>query len=130
MYIMELFCPSQEGNKTNQILQGYNINSSINSSIGMNLKEDSLPGGNVPDFWDYGDFTRKFAVPSLCAFGTVGNVLNILILSKRIREGKHFVCNPSKILTLEKETLEVRPSCAKVVNETDTLTAILFQLSK
>ena len=98
---MELFCPSQEGNKSDQMLQGYNVNDSINSSIGMNLKEDFLLDENVPDLWDFGDFTRKFAVPSLCAFGTIGNILNILILSKRIREGKHFACNPSKSSTLE-----------------------------
>ena len=39
------------------------------------------------DSWDYTDFTRKVAVPMLCTFGIVGNVLNIIILSVRIREG-------------------------------------------
>ena len=86
---MELFCPLAEVNKTDNILGGYNLNNSVNSSIGMDSKEDSLLGSNASDLWDYGDFTRKFAVPSLCVFGTIGNVLNILILSKRIREGKN-----------------------------------------
>ena len=86
---MELFCPLREDNETGKILQGHNLNNSVNSSIGMDSREDSLLGLNASDFWDYGDFTRKFAVPSLCIFGTIGNVLNILILSKRIREGKN-----------------------------------------
>ena len=86
---MELFCPLREANKTDKILQGYNLSNSVNSSIGMDSKEDSLLGLNASDLWDYGDFTRKFAVPSLCVFGTIGNGLNILILSKRIREGKN-----------------------------------------
>ena len=93
---MELFCPLLEANKTDRILHGYNVNNTNNSSIGMDSKEDSLPGLNASDLWDYGDFTRKFAVPSLCVFGTVGNVLNILILSKRIREGKSILCDKSK----------------------------------
>ena len=94
---MELFCPLLEANKTDRILQGYKDgNNNVNSSIGMDSKEDSLLGLNASDLWDYGDFTRQFAVPSLCVFGTIGNVLSILILSKRIREGKNILCDKSK----------------------------------
>ena len=38
--------------------------------------------------WNYGDFTRRIAIPSLCVFGIIGNILNVIILSKKIREGK------------------------------------------
>ena len=93
---MELFCPSTNllnstAGTPDQVHDDFN-NSFINSSIVFETAGDSAESINITNNrisnWDYGDFTRKLAVPFLCAFGITGNVLNILILSKKIREGK------------------------------------------
>ena len=69
-YDMDLFCPPpNSGNSSTNYQRHDNFNQSLIN-------------------WDYGDFTRQITVPFLCAFGIIGNILNILILSKRIREGK------------------------------------------
>lgn len=38
--------------------------------------------------WDYGTFTRRIAIPLLCIIGIIGNILNAIILTKKIKEGK------------------------------------------
>ena len=90
---MEFLCPSEDLNTVNEGLQGYNV--TVNRTIEVTLDDSTFRGVNTTSseaphdiHWNYGDFTRRFAVPSLCVFGMIGNVLNIMILSKRIREGK------------------------------------------
>ena len=39
------------------------------------------------DPWDFHDWNRKVIVPFLCAVGILGNVLNLAVLGRRIREG-------------------------------------------
>ena len=87
---MEYFCPPT----LNDSLDNRVVNSTLyltpNESFNAVLENAS---NNVSsrryeeESWDYTDFTKKVAVPMLCTFGIVGNMLNIIILSARIREG-------------------------------------------
>ena len=38
--------------------------------------------------WDYGRVTRRYVIPLLCVFGIIGNILNVVILTKKIKEGR------------------------------------------
>ncbi len=45
----------------------------------------------VPDSgWQFHDWSQNVFIPGLCCFGIIGNLLNLVILTKRIREGLVF----------------------------------------
>ena len=99
---MGFFCPSTINASLDNHLKvtNYSIYSTLNDSMKAVLENatNRFSGKHhveyKEDSWDYTDFTRKVAVPMLCTFGIVGNVLNIVILSVRIREG-----NPPELFT-------------------------------
>ena len=92
---MDFFCPPTINVSLDNHLEVTNSSfySTSNDSIKAVLENatNTVSGKNHVEYeensWDYTDFTRKVAVPMLCTFGIVGNVLNIIILSVRIREG-------------------------------------------
>ena len=43
---------------------------------------------SVESTWDLTDYSKMVFIPFLCICGCVGNLLNLLILGMRIREGK------------------------------------------
>ena len=78
-----LYQLSNEGNN-DTILQALNSTAYNTRTTSSNVTR--LVGKH--DDWNYGDFTRRIAIPSLCVFGIIGNILNVIILSKKIKEGK------------------------------------------
>ena len=64
------------------------VNGSQRTGTVNDTSEGKVQHPEQEDNWDYTDYTRKIAVPLLCTFGILGNVLNTIILSARIREGK------------------------------------------
>ncbi len=38
--------------------------------------------------WDFTDYSKNVLIPILCICGCVGNLLNLLILGMRIKEGR------------------------------------------
>ena len=86
---MELLCPVSNTNLTvSELINGTEIvpNTTIYQSNMTTSTTARTPHGDTS--WDYNDFTRKVAVPGLCTFGVIGNVLNIIILSTRVKEGR------------------------------------------
>lgn len=90
---MELLCPPSNINITEPKIDNY-IDADINSgNVTFYLSYDNVTRNLTKETesdtgWEYRDYVIKVAVPVLCAFGIIGNVLNIIILSTRIREGK------------------------------------------
>ena len=87
---MELLCP------TSNISTSADINS---DNVTYYLSHGNVTNNitkltEIYTGWDYTDFTKKVAVPVLCLFGIIGNILNIVILSTRIREGKKNLFQP------------------------------------
>ena len=46
------------------------------------------------DPWNFYDWNKHVIVPSLCVFGIIGNVINLIILGKRTKEGLYTVNDP------------------------------------
>ena len=65
-----------------QILNHSELNTNLSSTFKAAGQEKNPPE------WDYGYFTRRIAIPLLCVFGIIGNILNVIILTKKIKEGK------------------------------------------
>ena len=81
-----------------QILSNSELNTDQPSTSNVTRKSEKLRA------WDYGTFTRRIAIPLLCVFGIIGNILNGIILTKKIKEGKTSkvwlnTCNCHKRLT-------------------------------
>ena len=83
---MELLCPVSDKNLT---VSGFVNSTELTTnatSYQNNITTAKTPYVDIS--WDYNDFTRKVAVPALCTFGVIGNILNIIILSTRVKEGR------------------------------------------
>lgn len=81
-------------NSTNPTYQS--ITSASDQGEYTSDKQNSLP-------WDFMDYSNKIVIPCLCVFGLIGNFLNLVILGKRIREGKKNICfSMSSNLTLQR----------------------------
>ena len=65
-----------------QILNNSEPNTDLSSTSNVTRQGEKLPE------WDYGTFTRRIAIPLLCVFGIIGNILNGIILTRKIKEGK------------------------------------------
>ena len=65
-----------------QILNNNESNTDLSSTSNVTRQSEKLLE------WDYGTFTRRIAIPLLCVFGIIGNILNGIILTKKIKEGK------------------------------------------
>ena len=61
------------------------ITEGLSGAKNVTLKQTHL------DPWDFHDWNKNVFIPALCAFGLIGNVLNLVILGKRIREGRQYV---------------------------------------
>ena len=86
---MELLCPVRD---TNLTVSGFVKVTEVTpnaTSYQNNVTSTTTAMTPYADVsWDYNDFTRKVAVPALCTFGVIGNILNIIILSTRVKEGR------------------------------------------
>ena len=61
------------------------------SSLNLNLTTSATNTSEVTEsanWMSYNEFIKKVVVPSLCVVEIIGNIFNLLILSKRMREGK------------------------------------------
>ena len=65
-----------------QILKNSEPNTDLSSTSNVTRQREKLPE------WNYGTFTRRIAIPLLCVFGIIGNILNGIILTRKIKEGK------------------------------------------
>ena len=43
--------------------------------------------------WDFQDWSKNVLIPALCAFGLIGNALNLVILGKHMKEGVFLLNN-------------------------------------
>ena len=56
---------------------------------GSNLSTDVPMSHDTYDQWEFVDYQKLVFVPALCVCGVIGNLLNIIILTKKIREGMY-----------------------------------------
>ncbi len=62
---------------------------SIQDDAGSNQSNASIIPHDLADQWEFLDYQKLVFVPILCGFGVIGNLLNTIILSKKIREGMY-----------------------------------------
>ena len=80
-WICKLIEPPQEQQEGNNLTyQLITDNESINNN--QETTEEVVS-------WTFLDYSRHVFVPLLCIIGILGNLLNMSILGKRIKEGKH-----------------------------------------
>ena len=90
---MELFCQVLDPNVTITATIGSGVDAATGniSTEGDNsqsgLTNLTLQDANL-DPWNFYDWNKQVIVPILCVLGIIGNVLNLVILGKRTREGE------------------------------------------
>ena len=88
---MELLCQVLDSNLStagpigNAATSNMSTDADDNQSGHTNL---TLQDANL-DPWNFIDWNKHVIVPTLCVLGIIGNVLNLVILGKRTREGEH-----------------------------------------
>ena len=89
---MELFCQVLDPNVT---IAGA-IGSGVDAATGnISTEADASRSGHTNltlqdanlEPWNFYDWNKHVIVPFLCVLGIIGNVLNLVILGKRTREG-------------------------------------------
>ena len=90
---MELFCQVLEPNVTIAGATGSGVDAFTGN---MSTEADDSQSGHTNltlqdanlDPWNFYDWNKQVIFPILCVLGIIGNVLNLVILGKRTREGE------------------------------------------
>ena len=85
---MELICQKLDPNVT--IASAIATTGNVSTEADDNQADPTnftLQHANL-DPWNFYDWNKHVIVPILCVLGIIGNVLNLVILGKRTREGK------------------------------------------
>ena len=90
---MEWTCILLEPKGKSSLVQ-VNVSNADSSGGQSNLTTNFVTQGSLLDEqrdWDFRDWSNNVFVPFLCCFGIIGNALNLVILGKKMREGKSLV---------------------------------------
>ena len=92
---MELICAFLDPNVTAADDSGIGTAENWGRNNVTYQEANHTPGSSTPQHpaaalhpgWDFYDWNKHVIIPSLCVFGIIGNVLNLVILGKRTKEG-------------------------------------------
>ena len=95
-WICAMFDPvSLDHDQNNRTKEALLYNSSLNETIDYSRSHHTQNRDRKLEFhatwwnyhWGYYEYCNLIIIPSLCLFGILGNLLNLFVLARRMREG-------------------------------------------